>query len=351
MLSFGHDQGPASHPRTLLLLLSVFMLAACGTDIQAPPASSSPVAATVAAWSVQTHELATQRQWHGRMEPLRLVAVHAAGQGQIAELNVREGDRVRQGDILLRIHAPELQSRRAVLLAQQQVLNDQLQRWEKLIEREGAAQNDLVQARIQLLEVDEQLAQLEAEINRHMIRAPVPGQVSGVTLDTGNNVSAGQVLLTVQDENAWGVRLAVPARESVLLGAISRLRLLTESGGVLPLDRIIVTAGTAAGIVNAEVYVEPRPDWQAREVTLHYDETGPVLLVPWTAVASDERGTWVALIEGSPATINRRIIQLGRAHAAGVEVVDGLNEGDLVVRYEPRSLPEGREVTPRIAQP
>jgi len=352
MLSFRHlTQWIYQQHSQLLVLLCLLTVVACGTDSPAPATATTPAATSIAAWSVQTQEMSTQRQWHGRLEPLRLVPVHAAGQGRIVQVNIKEGDHVRQGDILLRIEAPELRSRRTVLIAQQVVLNEQLSRWEKLLLTEYAAQNDVAQARIQVLQIDEELALLDAEIARHTIHAPVNGRVSGAVLDVGNNVSAGQVLLTLQDESSWGVRLAVPARESDLLGDASRLHLLTGIGETLILDRIIITAGTASGVVNAEIYVEQQANLQARDVTLHYDDNISVVLVPWTAVASDERGSWVAVIEGSPSVISRRIVQLGRAHAAGVEVLSGLSDGEIVVRYEPRSLPEGREVTARIAQP
>jgi multidrug efflux pump subunit AcrA (membrane-fusion protein) len=335
-------------------LVAASLMAGCGNgegrrggDARTAAAAETPPTA-VEVWTVRAEPLTTRRRWAGTLEPLISAAVRAPRQGQVISVPVRDGDGVRPGDVLVRLGAPELLARRAVLQERHRHLQEELQRWTALAEARAAGPAEVNQASLRLLEVREALAEIEATLAAYVVRSPAAGQVLGTAITAGAHVSEGQVLMRVDDVATLGVRLAVPAGEATLLERPAALRVL-DGGLDIPVERVVRGRSERPGFVNAEIYVRGVTDARPREVEVVYETAEEVLVVPWTAVASEQDARWVALLTGEPPQLVRQRVDLGRAHPAGIEVLGGLSAGDRVVRYEPRSHPEGRRVEPREA--
>jgi RND family efflux transporter MFP subunit len=315
----------------------------CGDDGGSGSPDDSPV--RVAAHTVELGELEVRREWTGRLEPLRSVAVQAPRDGRVSTVLVRDGERVAAGAVLVRMTGPDLEGRRTALEERRGQLGADLERWERLARDGAATPGEVAEARLRLLQVREQFAELEALEESYVIRAPVPGRVYGSTSGPGALAPGGQVLMVVEDDESWGVRLSVPAWEAPLFEQREHLR-LRDGPEVRTVRQVAFASDNAPGFVRVDLYLEGVMGGR-RGIEVEYRTTEEVLLLPWTAVAGEGDRHWVAWIApGDPDRIERRTVELGRAHPRGVEVVSGIEAGDKVVRYEPRSHPEGRAVTP-----
>jgi membrane fusion protein, multidrug efflux system len=343
--------GRRSAPAGVAVLLTALLLVGCGRADDdrggAAAAEAPPVAVEV--WTVRAEPLTTRRRWAGTLEPLVSAAVQAPRQGQVLSVEVRDGDRVRRGDVLVRLGAPELLARRAVLRERHRHLEEELQRWTALAQARAAGPAEVNQASLRLLEVRESLAEVEATLAANVVRSPAAGQVLGTVASPGSHVSEGQMLMRVDDVATLGIRLAVPAGEAALLERPAALR-VRDGGLEIPVERVVRGRSAQPGFVNAEIYVRSVADARPREVEVVYETAEDVLVVPWTSVASEQHSRWVSRVTGEPPHLVRQPVELGRAHPAGIEVLGGLSAGDRVVRYEPRSHPEGRRVAPREAE-
>ena len=156
--------------------------------------------------------------------------------GILSDVMVRAGDRVKAGDPLFRIDDRDLQARLAtaeaklnVATAEVDLPKHRLDYDEHLRKRDSAAVSDqqLSELRDQLrvATVKRQLAeaevsQIQREIDRHLVRAPVDGQVLRTNLRPGEFLSAGggttmllfgeeQTLylrVDVDETDAWRIR-------------------------------------------------------------------------------------------------------------------------------------------------
>jgi multidrug efflux system membrane fusion protein len=299
---------------------------------------------------VATETIAIERQWHGRLEPLRTHPVQAPRAGRIAEVAVRDGDTVRAGQLLLKMEAPELDARRGVLAERLDFLEAELERWRALAATGAAGSAEVSAAELRVLEVRDETGQLDSFTEAYSVRAPASGVVSGMAVNPGANATTGQVLLRVEDAGAVGIRLIVPALETAFLETTASLTLQDDRDDLFPIERVVLTSDPHPAFVRADLYV--RGARGHRAATVRYRASEEVITVPWTAVANDGELHWVAaIVAGEPDRVERRPVELGRAHAGGIEVRSGLSPGDRVVRYEPRSIPEGRAVLPREAAP
>jgi multidrug efflux pump subunit AcrA (membrane-fusion protein) len=333
---------PSAGALVAALAMASVIPAACGGDGGDAPAAPPPI---VAVHTVLPAVVTVERQWHGRLEPLRSYAVQAPRAGRVAALGVRDGDLVQAGAVLLRMESPDVDARRSVLHERVAQLQAELERWQRLADQNAAGPGEVAEARLRLLEARDQASQLDAFAGTYEVRAPASGRVALSTVGRGANVTEGQTLMQVQDASALGVRLMVPATETVYLEDAGQLRLQDDRGTLYPVDRVVLTSDAHPSFVRADLYVRGVPGF--RSATVLYSTGTEVLSVPWTAVASDGDVHWVAVVvDGDPPRVERRPVQLGQAHAAGIEVRAGLQAGDRVVRYEPRSHPDGRAVTP-----
>jgi multidrug efflux pump subunit AcrA (membrane-fusion protein) len=248
------------------------------------------------------------------------------------------------------MEAPDLDARRVVVAERLDFLVSELERWRRLASTGAAGPAEVSAAELRVLEVRDETSQLDSYTESYLVRAPASGIVSGLAVSPGANATNGQVLVQVADAAALGVRLVIPALETSFLEAAASLTLQDDRGGTFPVDRVVLTSDPHPTFARADLYV--RGATGHRAVTVRYRAEEEIVTVPWTAVASDGKDHWVAAIRaGEPERVERRRVELGRAHAGGIEVLGGLLPGDRVVRYEPRSIPEGRAVLPREAAP
>ncbi|MDW4496655.1 efflux RND transporter periplasmic adaptor subunit [Sulfitobacter sp. D35] len=137
-------------------------------------------------------------------------AVVAAYDGYVAEAPVRAGDRVSEGDLLVRMDDRDLALERLRLVTARQRIE---------LEYEGAiAERDRAEARIkqtQIAQTDAQIGLFDAQLKRVRLTAPFDGLVvSGdLSQSVGAAVRRGEVLLEVAPLDAYRVVLSVDERQ------------------------------------------------------------------------------------------------------------------------------------------
>lgn len=155
----------------------------------------------------------------------------------IEAINVRAGDTVGKGDILITLDDRELRAnleraKQAVAAAEADLKNTETDdaRYKKLLEEKVISKREADQvearyhiARAQLQQVHEAKTAAETMLSYSVIKAPVSGIVIDRQADVGNTATPGQPLLTLYDPSL--LRLEAPVPE----GLASRLNLATSS--------------------------------------------------------------------------------------------------------------------------
>ena len=184
------------------------------------------------------------------------------------------------------------------------------------------------------------------------VRAPFAGIVADRLHNPGEQVAANDVLLEVFDPLSMVVIAQVP---------------LQASGSIRPGQTVEVQAGGARGSGTVATLL-PAVTPQSLTVSVRIALTTPLppllhaavechivtaehpdaLLIPRTALRStegEEHGS-VVVVSGDQASYRR--VRLGLRDAEHIEIVEGLEPGELVVADGGFTLPDGTRVAPQV---
>lgn len=216
---------------------------AVGSNAQekAEAATAKPAAAAVRALrtvAVVTPPLADHSvsiRISGVTEPDKRVALAARAGGIIAELPVKQGDRVKAGDLILSLDAEEKKS--MVTTAQQSVVQRKAESEaaQSLAKRGNLPKLQLDSARSALMGAQSQLDAAKAELERLEVIAPFDGVLDKVDAQAGSSVQQGApvaTLLSLDPIIAVG-EISERSLGSVKIGGKARVRLVngTETEG------------------------------------------------------------------------------------------------------------------------
>jgi RND family efflux transporter MFP subunit len=328
-------------------LLSLLALAGAAA-LAAQPLEALPVQAARGAGTVA---------YDGVVEALRQTTIAAQVSGAVVELRVRAGERVRAGQVLMRLDARAAEQTAAAGAAQvraaqaaQAVAAKEFER-----QRQLAADRFISAAALDRAEAEYKAAQAQAaaqvaqagaantQSGFYTVRAPYAGVVADVPVTLGDTALPGRALVTLYDPAALRVAAAVPQSAALAVGDGRAVR------------AEIPSLADAAHRLQAprRVEVMPAADAATHTVTLRADLASglagvvpgqfarvwlPVLdgarANPWVPMAAVVRraemtGLYVLDAHGRPLL---RQVRLGRSDGAQVEVLSGLAAGENVAR-------------------
>ncbi len=370
-----------------LLCLSLAALAGCGKD--KPAAPPPPKVAVV---TVRTQDVPLTRQLVGRLSPYYSANVTARVSGLLLKRTYKEGDEVRQGQLLFQIdptfYKTQLDSDVA-LLAQDQAtyVNDHItaERNRKLLPVGSVSQqtvdNSDAAERSAAAKVKADQATVEsARVNLDYTRMTSPiGGIAGQQLVTAgavvgssvNDTGAGGTLLTtVQQIDPSYVNFTISAADLVTLrqaqntGSVAlaqqnrtTVQIVLPDGsrysrlGTLDFSDIAVNATTGAVNLRALVANPQHLLLPGMYVTLNVNlgQQNHVILVPQQALLRDTVGAYMLAV-GQDGKVVRKDITTANNDGTNWIVTGGLAEGDRVIVSGLQSVHEGQAVTASVWQ-
>jgi RND family efflux transporter MFP subunit len=333
----------------------------------------------------------------GNIQAFTDAPIYARSSGYLKQWNVDIGGRVKAGQVLATIEAPELDQQvrqakatlqqtqasldQALANQQQGKANEELarvtaQRWQNLVNKGAVSrqENDQYQAQYQAqvanLNALEQaiaaarsnISAAEANLGRlqemqgyETVKAPFDGIVTARNIDVGALINAGnggpaQELFHLASTAKLRVYVSVPQADSRAAAAgIKAYLTLSEYPGRRFQGELVRTSGAidqATRTLLTEVDVdnasgELRPGAYA-EVHLMIPEGSRSLILPVNVLLFRGEGLRVGVVREGKAELVPVI--LGKDYGNEVEVVSGLNETDLVIANPPDSLASGAPV-------
>ena len=183
------------------------------------------------------------------------------------------------------------------------------------------------------------------------IRAPISGIVSQRFIKVGNMIKMDQPVFSITDFDPLLAVLHVPEKEMSKLQIGLPAEITADAlphaifqGKILRISPI-VDAGTGTIKVTVEVKDKSRrlkPGMFTR-VNIVYDEHENTLLVPKDAVLSQDSETTVFVVKKN--TVVKREVEIGYENSTHVEIVSGVNIGDIIVTTGLSSLKDGSKIS------
>ena len=328
------------------------LFAFVGTAALAADAPKAPLATI----TVQPGANNAASAYDGVVEAVRQTVVAAQVQGAIIELTVKVGERVKAGQVLLRIDAraadqnvaandAQVQAARAQLDVAAKDFDRQKQLFQKAYISAAALERAESQFKSTQAQVNAQIAQTNAaraQTGFNVIRAPYAGVVSEVPVTLGDMAMPGRALITLYDPAQLRVTASVPqsalsstnaaqnARAEIPGGANAQQQITPTRTQVLPtVDAATHTSQIRLDLPSELTGITPGMFARVWLATNGSAEKSTKISVPTSAIVrrAEMTGLYVLNANGQPLL---RQVRIGRADGANVEVLSGLMAGDKV---------------------
>ncbi len=235
----------------------------------------------------------------------------------VTQLRVEEGDRVRAGQVLVRLQDEEQKSELARIESQLEKAQREFRRQENLFDQELVSEQVMNDATYEVEQLELALGDAKRNLSYTEVQAPISGTITGRHVNLGDHITVNQHLFDLVDFDTIVARVYVPEKELVRLGVGQAARLFSASIGdearAGEVIRIAPIVDPASGTVKVTVGI-PRnqgllPGMYV-EVELVTDTREDALLVPKRAVVYDQNQAFLYRLRDDMAAERLRIAVL-----------------------------------------
>jgi len=351
----------------LLGLLATTVAAACGGDHDPAAEIVLPRDPVVVDMVVaELTEVPMVSTATGSAEPWRRVSPGTKLLGRVNEVFVREGDRVREGQLLARLESLDLeaalaQARASIVMAEASLENAEAhhRRMTDLHQQKSVTDKNLEDATAGFrvasasLEVARaNLAAAEATLSYAEVHTPVSGWVISKLIEAGDMSAPGAPMFVIEDLSRIKVTVTVPEAEVTRLEVGSSAEVFIDVLGdkmVAEIDRIMPAGDRATRTFAVQLLLNNPEGLLKSGMFARVDfpvGSRSTLVVPVTSIV--RRGQLEGILVVGPESIaHLRWIKLGHHFETGVEVLSGLAAGDRYLVSPSGSVGDGTAVTAR----
>ncbi len=347
--------------KTTLLLAGIALLAACQQPVEYAPAPPT----VVLTMEVGSAEVGGLRQLPARIKASQRAELSFRVAGRMQLLEVAEGDEVEQGALLAQLAQQDFKTVLADRGAAYKRAQADYQRAQELIGDGYITRRDFDQIESRYKKTLAALGQARADLDYTALRAPFAGVVAVRHVENHEAVVLGQTVISLRSSDMVDVKFDVPESLIILVEQVQDQP--TE-------DKVLVSArfGAAPGVDYPlsfkEIAKKADPVTKTFEVTYLMSAPeefnvlpgmtasvtinmpslrGAIFLVPARAVIGDiamEPRIW--LLDPATMTVSSKAVRVGRLTGDSIEIVDGLESGDVLVTSPSNFLLEGQRVEP-----
>ena len=316
------------------------------------------------------------QKWHvytSRLESPEEVALMPRVSGVIERIAFKEGDEVKQGDLLFQLDerpfAAVVASLEAQILSADAALEQaksEAKRATRLTERNAisteqaqARTSTLHQRQAQLAALQAQLTSAQLDLEFTAIRSPINGVISRANITRGNNVLAGQSVLTSIvsnhemyayfdiDERTWNSSFSdvtAASKQQVVMQKVGQQN-FAHDGYINFIDnRINASTGTLRVRAIFEDSEQLRSGSFAR-IKLAANAITKQIIIPERAIGTDLKNRFVLTV-GENNVLVYKLVEVGERYGKLRAITSGLNKDDVIAVNGPARVGPGMPVNP-----
>ncbi len=286
------------------------------------------------------------------------VLIYPEMQGTLQRVYVKEGQRVRKGQILATIDDGGLGSQLEQLKTQAELAKTTFERQKRLWEQKIGSEIQYLQAKTNFEAAENAVKQLQSQLGKSTIRAPFSGIIDDVIKDQGTVVAPGQASEVFRIVNLSNMYIQVDVPETY----ISEITKGKEAKVYFPVlgDTIITKIRETGNFINpsnrsfsVEIPVPNKsgtikPNLTAK-VSLNDYSSENAILIPQSIISENAEGEQYAYITSEPnadkqAVVTRSVISTGKTQSGYVEILSGITSGQQLIKEGARSVKDGQKV-------
>ena len=284
------------------------------------------------------------------IEPFEDLWVKAEVRGQVVSIPVKEGQRIKKGQLLVKLDDRDYRSRLARIEANYRLAKQDYKRMADLVKKNIAAESKLDEIEARLEDLTAQRNEAQLSLDRTRITAPISGRLNEIKAKKGELLDVNQQVARILQFKKVKVTVGVPESDVAAVFDLNEAEVIIEAlenrkvkGRKIFLSR---QPRTLARLYDLELIV-PNPDGRILpgmfgRVELVKKVFDQALAVPLYAVITqgDERFVYVE----KDGQAEKRLIKLGVLVGWQVHVEAGLNPGERVIVVGHRFLDDGQAV-------
>jgi membrane fusion protein (multidrug efflux system) len=298
----------------------------------------------------------------GELRPYKATTLYSKVGGYLSKITVDVGDRVRAGQLIAEVQAPELESEYKSAVSEMENRERLAQRTRDLASKGFFSQQALDNADTDVRTARGRVDTLRSQLGYRSLYAPFAGVVTGRFVDPGalitnaaNNQTSSQPVVTVSDPSKLRVSVYVEQVDARFVRPGLETEIIDTAN---PTQRIKSKVSRVAGELDARTRtLLAEVDFDNRagtfipgsfvNVSLMVPQTS-YIEVPASALVVRERKNFVAVLEADNH-IKLTPIEIAGTDGAAVKIASGIGEGMRVVLSLPNTVPDGAKVNPAAA--
>lgn len=298
----------------------------------------------------------------GELRPYKSTTLYSKVGGYLSKITVDVGDRVRAGQLIAEVQAPELESEYKSTVSEMENRERLAQRTRDLASKGFFSQQALDNANTDVRTTRGRVDTLRSQLGYRSLYAPFAGVVTGRYVDPGalitnaaNNQSSSQPVVTISDPSRLRVSVYVEQVDARFIRPGLEAEIVDTAN---PMQRIKAKVSRVAGELDARTRtLLTEIDFDNRNgtfiagsfvnVSLTIPQTSYVE-VPAAALVVRERKNFAAVLEAGNR-VKLTPIEIAGTDGMSVKIASGLGEGVPVVLSLPNTVPDGSKVNPASA--
>ena len=299
---------------------------------------------------VNLESLSIQSTYVGYLLPNKRVLMRSEIDGVIEKIDFEEGDEITKGKRLVDISTKEHRLKLKIAITDSNLADINIKRDKKLAAQNliSNAQLDQTKTRAESASLNKELA--EISLNKSLISSPLKGTIKTRHIKVGEFVRKGDKLVEILDIDRILVKVNIPEQEilSIQVGQNVEVALYIMEKKTF-LGRV-KNIGLEADSSNRTFPVEILVDNKERQLragmlaraTFTKNVDQDQIVIPRHTILERDQGRVVYVFDDGKAF--RRDITIGLSQLDQVQVVQGLNKGELIVVEGHTKLTDGEEV-------
>lgn len=341
---------------------------------QMPPMMGAQGEPYVLVQAIESKNINPQQNYIGHVEAVKSVNLKPQVTGYVEKVLFQEGSLVNEGEILfvieqkrylanLELREAELAKAKANLVRIEKDYKRQVSLNKQKFASEAKldiAESDLLQAKAAIKQAQANLDLAKIDMDYTEIKAPITGYIGKALVTEGNYVNSStqdlarivqvdpiRVAFSMSDKDFLNLKQEYQEKDAPII----KTQLILPNGTILNnhfKSRFTdneVNSETATMAVYAEFNNEQNLLIPGNYVKVLIGKKDDVtaLLVPQTALAQDEHGNYVVVVNDKNIAEQRRIV-LGDVLGEKQIVIEGLNAGENVIIQGLQKVKEGQKV-------
>lgn len=285
---------------------------------------------------VRTTSLSENIEVPGTLLPFEVTEIRPEITGRVVRLNIPEGSNVQQGTILVKLFDDDLQAQLQKLQVQLQIAQKTAERYRELLKISGVSQQEVDLSELEVSNLKADIELVKVNIGKTEIRAPYSGRIGLKSISLGAYVTPTNLVTTISQVSQLKMQFSVPEKYSedmskgkavdfTVAGASKKFKatiLATNSTveqNTRTLQVLTVISGSNPLLVPGS----------SAKVSLRLGQDDKAIIVPTQAIIPQARNKKVVVYRNGSAAFET--VVTGLRDSTFVQIMEGVKVGDTIV--------------------